>query len=77
MNGIRDELVEFLGTIARPGGDVQAAGDDDDLVDAGVIDSLAVIQIIIYLESVHQVNASAIDPMQLGTIAGILGAIDR
>ena len=75
----RCDLIEFLGTIARPGSRLGAIGDDDNLVDAGVIDSLAVIHIIMYLESVHGLNlaTSGIDPTDILSVGGILDAVAR
>jgi acyl carrier protein len=74
----RAELVRFLGTIARSGQTLDGIGDDQNLVDAGVIDSLAMVQIIVHLEQDHGVNllASGIDPAELSSVAGILKVID-
>ena len=76
---VRSELIEFLGTIARPDSQFDKLANDDNLVDAGVIDSLAVIHIIMYLESAHGVNlaASNIDPTDILSIGGVLDAIAR
>ena len=76
---VRSELIEFLETIARPGSQFDKLANDDNLVDAGVIDSLAVIHIIMYLESAHGINlaASNIDPTDILSIGGILDAIAR
>lgn len=75
----REELVAFLGTICRPGQQIDGGDDDVNLFDAGLLDSLAVIQIILYLEQHHGINliAAGIDPSGLGTIAGMLEAIER
>ena len=73
----RAALLEFLSGIARPGADLSDLVDADNLVDKGVIDSLAVIQIILYLETEHGVNlgAAGIDPTEIVSIEGILGAM--
>jgi len=75
----RTELIDFLGTIARPGQRVADCEDRANLFDAGVLDSLAVIQIILYLEQNHGVDLAAqgIDPAELGTIAGMLDVIGQ
>ena len=73
----RDELIEFLRTVARPDGDVDSIADTDNLMDSNIIDSLAIIQIVMYLETDHQLDVGAIDPTQLVSIAGILGVLDQ
>ena len=61
---IREELIEFLNSVVRPGQDVRSVSDKTNLVDAGVIDSLALIQIIHYLETRHDLylHDLGIDP---------------
>lgn len=73
----RAALIAFLSDIARPGQSLNSLADADNLVDHGVIDSLAVIQIILYLETEHGVNlgAAGIDPAEIVSIAGIMRAI--
>ena len=75
----REDLIAYLRTIARPGQQIDDIGDDINLFDSGVLDSLAVIQIILHLEQNHGVDMAAhgIDPVDLGTIGGILNAIER
>ena len=75
----REELVRFLGTISRAGQSLEGVADDSNLIDAGIIDSLAMVQIIVHLEKSHSVDLRAgdIDPNELATIGGILGTIDR
>lgn len=76
---LREEVVGFLNSVARPGCEVDQMDDDTNLIDAGVIDSLAVVQIIAYLEQNHDIylQASGIDPADLATVNGILTAITR
>ena len=75
----REELINFLNSIARPGRPVEGSDDKTNLIDAGVIDSLALIQIIQYLEQGHglDLQASGIDPNDLNSISGILTAAER
>lgn len=76
-DGQRQALLDYLAGIARPGHSLAALSDDDNLFDAGVLDSLAVIQIILYLEQQGiDLAASGVGPEQLGTIAGILAVLD-
>lgn len=72
----RDQLVDFIRTIARPDSDLEAIGDDENLVEAGVVDSLAVVQMIVYLETEHRLNIAAVDPAELVSIQGILNVIE-
>ncbi len=75
----RDDLLAFLRTIQRPGRRLEDASDDRSLVDAGLIDSLATLEIIQYLERVHGLDLAArgLDPAEIGTISGILRLIER
>ncbi len=74
-----EHLVGFLNTVARPGFQVDGVDDDTNLIDAGIIDSFALIQVILYLEQEYDLRLQAlgIDPVDLGTIDGILAAIAR
>lgn len=76
---LREEVVGFLNTVAKPGCQVDRMDDDVNLIDAGVVDSLAVVQIILYLEQNYALHlqSSGIDPADLGSIDGILAAIAR
>ena len=75
----REDLMAFLATIVRPGIDPSSFSDETNLIDEGIIDSLAVIQIICYLEQSHGINlqATGVDPNDLGTVSGILGVIEQ
>ena len=76
----RERLIAFLNTVARPGQVVGEGGDDEsNLVQANVVDSFAVIQIIFYLEENYGVDlpAMGIDPADLVSIAGMMSAIER
>lgn len=74
------DLLRFLQTIQRPDAPAPADGALDEhtsLVDAGLIDSLAVIQIVSYLEEAHGIDfrTAGLDPENLRSIAGILDLI--
>ena len=76
----RERLIAFLNTVARPGQVVGEGGDDEsNLVQANVVDSFAVIQIIFYLEENYGVDlpAMGIDPADLVSIAGMMSVIER
>lgn len=74
----RDRLLAFLETIRRPGTSGRV-GDDDPLVASGLIDSLAVVEIIAWLESEAGVDFSetGVQPEQLRTVRSILDLIER
>jgi len=78
MDDTRATLVRFLGTIVRSGQTLDGVDDDQNLIDAGVIDSLAMVQIIVHLEKDHGVDLRMgnIDPAALASVAGILRVID-
>lgn len=73
------ELVGFLKTIHKPNKQIETARLDDSLVAAGYIDSLAIVQIVLYLETAYGINfsASGLDPERLATIGGILDLIEE
>lgn len=74
----RNHLMEFIRSVATPGCDLDSIDDNENLIDEGIIDSFALIQVIYYLEQNHGCNlhSMGIDPADLGTIAGILEAIE-
>ena len=73
------DLLRFLRTIQRAGLPVESVDEQARLVATGLIDSLAILQIISYLESTYAIDFSTrgIDPEQLGSIGGILDLIDE
>ena len=73
----RANVIDFLRTIARPDSDLDSLGDEENLVENGVVDSLAVVQMVVYLESEHQLDVGMIDPTELVSIQGILNVISR
>ena len=80
MREHREKLVAFLNSVAKPGcrvGEIDA--DNTNLVQSGVVDSFAIIQIIFYLEQTYDLNLPAlgIDPADLVSIDGMLSAIER
>ena len=72
-------LLAFLRTIQKPGAPIEVVRDDVSLVEAGLIDSLAVLEIVSHLETTYglDVAEAGIDPGDLTTIAGILDLVER
>lgn len=75
----RAALLEFLKTVIRPGCTLEGIADETNLVQAGLIDSFALIQVIFHLEQNHQMDLHAlgIDPADLVSVSGMLTAISR
>jgi acyl carrier protein len=72
------EIVEFLRTIQKPNMPIDSLGRNENLVASGLIDSLAIIQIVVYLENAYGIDftTSGIDPERLATIDNILDLIE-
>jgi acyl carrier protein len=72
-------LVDFLRTIQKPGKAIESVGLDESLVTSGLIDSLAIIEIVMFLEKNYGIDfaASGLDPDRLATINGILGVVEQ
>ena len=75
----RLELIEFLSTIQRPDYALTAIDEESGLVESGLIDSLALLQIVTYLERTYGVDFSerGIDPEDLRSVNSILDFIAR
>ncbi|MBF0627739.1 MAG: phosphopantetheine-binding protein [Magnetococcales bacterium] len=75
----REQLIRFLATIKRPDLPMESITDDDGLIKSGLIDSLAMLEIIAFLESRFAIDFSetGVDPVELESIHKILDLIDR
>jgi acyl carrier protein len=75
----KQHLIEFLETIQRPDFPLKGIAEDMSLVESGLIDSLALLQIITYLEQTYDIDFSekGIDPGDLMSVNGILELIAR
>lgn len=74
---IRAALVALIETIRRPEQSLADIGDDDGLVDSGLIDSLAMLEIVAFLESEFGLSfrETGIDPARLASVNSILDLI--
>lgn len=72
-------LKNFLRSIQRPNLPLDRVAIDDDLVQSGLIDSLAVVQIVAYLEETYNIDFSTrgFDPERLASMANILNFIEE
>ncbi len=75
----RQDLVRFLREIQKAGLPVESLSDSDELVASGLIDSLALLQIVTYLEEAYEIDFAdrGVDPEQLGSIGNILDLIEQ
>jgi acyl carrier protein len=75
----KSDLFRFLHTIQKAGLPVESLGERDRLVASGLIDSLAILQIVSYLEANYEIDFSVrgVDPEQLGTVGNILDLIEQ
>lgn len=76
---VLDALRQFLRTIQKPGVVVESLGLDDPLVASGLLDSLAIMQIVVYLEETYGIDfsASGFDPERLATMGSIVALIEQ
>jgi acyl carrier protein len=74
-----EHLRQFLRGIQKPSKPIGNVGIDESLVESGLIDSLAIVQIVTYLEETYGMDFSArgLDPETLASMASILALIDQ
>ncbi len=74
-----EHLHAFLRTIQRPDRPLEGVGEDESLVASGLIDSLALLQIVAYLEETYRIDFSArgVEPEELRSMRSILDLIER
>lgn len=72
-------LKQFLQSVQRPGLFIENIGMDDDLIQSGLIDSLVVLQIVVYLEDTYHIDFSTdgFNPENLATMRNILKFIEE
>jgi len=75
----KNELIGFLRTIQRPDYPDNEIDEDSSLIESGLIDSLALLQIVTYLEQAHDIDFREIgfDPGELRSVGSILNLIAR
>lgn len=75
----KDDLLGFLHSIQKAGRPIEELDECDQMVASGLIDSLAILQIVSYLESTYGIDFSlrGVDPEQLGSIGNILDLIEK
>ena len=75
----RQALLQFLRSVQKAGMPVETLKETDRLVASGLIDSLAILQIVVYLETTYKIDFSlrGLSPEELGSIGGILDVIEQ
>jgi len=75
----KSDLIQFLRAIQRPDFPLQEIDGDLSLVESGLIDSLALLQIITYLEQTYDIDfrEKGIDPGELRSVNAILEFVAR
>ena len=75
----RERVLEFLRTIQKPDRPLDTVAETDSLVESGLIDSLALLEIVTFLEEQYRIDFAAIglEPEQLTSVSGILDVIER
>ena len=75
----KQELIDFLLSIQRPDYPYDSIDETSSLVESGLIDSLALLQIVTYLEQSYRIDFAerGIDPGDLRSVQSILELIAR
>jgi acyl carrier protein len=73
----REDLISFLRTIQRPDFPLQQIDENLMLTESGLIDSLALLQIVTYLEQTYNIDFRETDPGELRSVGSILDLIAR
>jgi acyl carrier protein len=71
------DLKAFLRTVQKPNRPVDSVGENDGLVASGLIESLAIVQIVAHLETRYGIDFSAagVDPERFASMASIADLI--
>ena len=76
---IRAELTEFIVTNYLFGDVARTPGDDDSLIERGVIDSTGILELIEFLEAHFGIDVAESEtvPQNLGSISNLLRFVER
>lgn len=72
-DGVRNIILEWIASNALEPIDTAALDDATDLVEAGVLDSFAIIDLIVHLEAStgRKIDVTSIDPEEFTTLGGL------
>ena len=74
-----NDLIAFLRTIQKPNKPIEQIAPEESLVASGLIDSLALVEIVVYLENTYGIDFSAhgFEPERLASMTSILDFIEQ
>ncbi len=76
---IKQQIVEFIGTNFLYDGAMLDLGDDDSLVENGIVDQTGIIEMVLFVEDTYAFEVPEIDlaPENFDTISGIARYVSR
>lgn len=76
---IREQIRDFLQQNFLYDGDVATIGDDDSLLERGVVDSTGVLELVLFVEETYDTTVDAADllPENFDSISSLAGYVAR
>ncbi|MBN1172109.1 MAG: acyl carrier protein [Micromonosporaceae bacterium] len=76
---VRENLVEFIVNNYLFGEDTRTPGDDDSLIEAGIVDSTGILELIEFLETRFGIEVldSETIPQNLGSIGNLVSFVEE
>jgi acyl carrier protein len=77
--GVQDEIRAYIAEALLPGEGPDAVGDDTELIESGILDSLALVKMILHLEQRYGVSLAReeIVPEYFASVAAIAALVER
>ena len=74
-----DEVRNYILSVHLPGENPDMLSNDDDLLDMGILDSMAIMQLVAHLEQQYDINVPTeeIDPANFESIDALAAFIDK
>jgi acyl carrier protein len=79
MTELKDRIKQFIMTEVNPDRNLERIGDDEPLVDSGIVDSLGVLKIMAFLDEECGIDLSTgeIKLQNFNTVASICHLVDK
>jgi acyl carrier protein len=79
MSELKERIKEFIRTEVNPDLDLKALGDDEPLIESGIIDSLGILKIMAFLDEEFGIDLSAqeIKPENFKNVATIFSLVEN
>jgi acyl carrier protein len=79
MSGLKERIKEFIRSEVNPDLDLRALGDDEPLIESGIIDSLGILKIMAFLDEEFGIDLSAqeIKPENFKNVATICSLVEN